>query len=198
MLVSSIGEIHMQTTAADSSFEVISWFLNKAKRDDIFLDYRKLQHLLFLSQLHYQISFPDSVLMPCVFAYGRNGYEEPSFAGIYSAGILPQVSIRLTHTTIQFLEKIWHIYSAMNASQLETLIRQRIGAPQHQGQKKIIPNFKTLVEKFKSSSKMTKDSATNQSQDKNGSKKVMLSQNGPVMVSAWKPRKLSQKKPVTI
>jgi len=187
--------IYMQTTAADSSFEVISWFLNKAKRDDIFLDYRKLQHLLFLSQLHYQISFPNSLLMPCIFTYGRNGYEEPSFAGIYSAGILPQVSIRLPHTTIQFLEKIWHIYSAMNASQLETLIQRRIGYPKHQGQEKIIPNLKTLVEKFKSSSKITKDTATSQT---NGSKKVMLSQNGPVMVSAWKPRKLSQKKSVTV
>lgn len=188
----------MQTAVADSSFEVISWFLNKAKRDDIFLDYRKLQHLLFLSQLHYQVSFPNSLLMPCVFAYGRNGYEEPSFAGIYSSGILPQVSIRLSHTAIQFLEKIWHIYSAMNASQLESLIQQRIGFPQRQGQEKIIPNFKTLVEKFKSSSKIINNTANNQSKEGNGSKKVMLSQNGPVMVSAWKPRKLSQKKSVTV
>ena len=189
---------YMQTAAADSSFEVISWFLNKAKRDDIFLDYRKLQHLLFLSQLHYQVSFPNSLLMPCVFAYGRNGYEEPSFAGIYSAGILPQVSVRLPHPTIQFLEKIWHIYSAMNASQLETLIQRRIGYPERKGQEKIIPDLKTLVEKFKSSSKMIKDTAPNQSNEENGSKKVMLSQNGPVMVSAWKPRKLSQKKSATI
>ena len=186
----------MQKIATDSSFEVISWFLNKAKRDDIFLDYRKLQHLLFLSQLHYQASFPNSLLMPCVFAYGRNGYEEPSFASIYSAGIIPQVSIRLSHDTIQFLDKIWHIYSAMNASQLETLIKHRIGAPERQGTEKIIPDFKTLVEKFKSSSKIGKK-ATVSSETSNNigeNKKVMLSQNGPVMVSAWKPRKISDKK----
>ncbi|MBQ8436968.1 MAG: hypothetical protein IJX20_04885 [Alphaproteobacteria bacterium] len=183
----------MQISAADSSFEVISWFLNQAKKDDVFLDYRKLQHLLFLSQLHYQASFPDSTLMPCVFAYGRNGYEEPSFAGIYSAGILPQVSIRLSYTTIQFLEKVWHIYSAMNASQLETLIRHRIGTPERKGQEKIIPDFKTLVEKFKSSSKMNKSSVTTEKNNSvNTTKKVMLSQNGPVMVSAWKPRKISE------
>ena len=168
----------MQISAADSSFEVISWFLNQAKKDDVFLDYRKLQHLLFLSQLHYQASFPDSTLMPCVFAY---------------AGILPQVSIRLSYTTIQFLEKVWHIYSAMNASQLETLIRHRIGTPERKGQEKIIPDFKTLVEKFKSSSKMNKSSVTTEKNNSvNTTKKVMLSQNGPVMVSAWKPRKISE------
>ena len=131
----------MQKSAADSSFEVISWFLSRAKRDDIFLDYRKLQHLLFLSQLHYQASFPDMVLMPCVFAYGRNGYEEPAFAGIYSAGILPQVSIRLSHDTIQFLDKVWQIYSAMNATQLEQLIQKRIGSPQRNGQEKSLNEF---------------------------------------------------------
>ena len=136
--------------------------------------------------------------MPCVFAFGRNGYEEPSFAGVYSAGILPQVSIRLSHDTIQFLDKIWHIYSAMSASQLEDLIRQRIGSPNHQGKEKIIPDFKSLVEKFKSSSKMNKAStSTAKSNTVAGSKKVMLSQNGPVMVSAWKPRKISNTDPIS-
>ncbi len=188
----------MQTSAADSSFEVISWFLNKAKRDDIFLDYRKLQHLLFLSQLHYQASHPDKVLMPCVFVYGRNGYEEPAFAGIYSAGILPQVSIRLPHNTIQFLDKVWHIYSAMNATQLENLIHQRIGTPNNQQKEKVVPDFKTLVEKFKNSSKIKQNTAltTEKNSKTGGEKKVMLSQNGPVMVSAWKPRKISERKPI--
>ena len=66
-------------------------------------------------------------------------------------------------------------------------------------QEKIIPDFKSLVEKFKSSSKMIKNNTpNNNSQNVERGKKVMLSQNGPVMVSAWKPRKLSHRNPASV
>ena len=42
----------MQTAATDSSLEVASWFLNRARSEDWLLEHEKLQSLLFLAQMH--------------------------------------------------------------------------------------------------------------------------------------------------
>ena len=42
----------MQTAATDSSLEVASWFLNRARSEDWLLEHEKLQSLLSVSYTH--------------------------------------------------------------------------------------------------------------------------------------------------
>lgn len=84
----------------------------------------------------------------------------------------------------------------MSNRQINGLIEERIGSSDSSGSQKTIVDFKTLVEKFKSNSKINTRKAGSEPKNKPAAAwpaKVMLSQNGPVVVSQWKPRKLLAK-----
>lgn len=186
----------MQTAATDSSLEVAFWFLNRARSEDWFLEHEKLQSLLFLAQMHYLAAHPHTLLMPSLFISDSNGYTEPTIAKLHAAGQLPEVAIRFPTGISAFLEKIWNIYGLMTNRQINNLIKERIGSSDTSGSQKTIVNFKTLVEKFKSNSKINTRKAGSEPKNKPAAAwptKVMLSQNGPVVVSQWKPRKLLAK-----
>ena len=186
----------MQTAATDSSLEVDSWFLNRARSEDWLLEHEKLQSLLFLAQMHYLATHPQTLLMPSLFISGSNAYADPVIAKLHAAGQLPEVAIRFSPEIDAFLEKIWNIYGLMSNRQINGLIEERIGSSDSSGSQKTIVDFKTLVEKFKSNSKINTRKAGSEPKNKPAAAwpaKVMLSQNGPVVVSQWKPRKLLAK-----
>lgn len=186
----------MQTSAVNSSLEVASWFLNKAQDEGQILEHEKLQHLLFLAQFHYLSTHSEVLLMPSLFVHEHHTCFEPNIAKLHRAGFLADFPIRFDDEINDFLNKIWKIYAYLSTHQLNDVISEHLSRLNLPESHKIIIDFKTLIEKFKTHSKInSKPAGMAQAMTSSAtwSSKIMLSQNGPVIVSKWKPRKLSDK-----
>lgn len=186
----------MQTSAVSSSLEVASWFLSRAQDEGQLLEHEKLQYLLFLSQFHYLSTHPNVLLMPSLFIQERHSCFEPNIACLHQSGLLTDFPIRFDKEISNFLQKIWKIYAYLSTRQLDSVVSEHISRLELSDNQKNIIDFKTLVEKFKTHSKITSKPAETSSapvSSSTWSSKIMLSQNGPVVVSKWKPRKLSDK-----
>lgn len=185
----------MNTSATDSSLEVASWFLTRAKRDDWFLETEKLQQLLFLSQIHYAAQNNLELLMPSLFIHSRNGFIEPTIAKICAAGFQFSAPQPFPAKISSFLEKIWQIYGSMSLRQISDLIKSRAGTVElpRPGSQNIV-EIASLVEKFQNQSNIKRNNYAQPA----GRKKILISQNGPVVVSKWQPRKLGTEKSARI
>lgn len=176
----------MNTSAADSSLDIAAWFIARAQKDEWFLEHEKLQNLLFLSQLHYALQNDGRLLMPSLFTADMHGFQEPNIAKLFKNGPNGLKASRLPAEVTSFLEKIWKIYGAMSLKQLANLIKQQTSYPeQYPSETKIIVEINSLVEKLKTQSKIERTTKLKETE-----KKVLISQNGPVVVSKWQPRKL--------
>ena len=186
----------MQTSATNSSLEVAAWILNKARNEGQVLEHEKLQHLLFLAQFHYLSTHPDILLMPSLFVHSHSICFEPNIAKLHTSGLLADFPIRFDNEISDFLNKIWKIYASLSSHQLQNVIKEHLSRLELKSDQRVIVDIKTLVEKFKTHSKITSKPAETSSapvSSSTWSSKIMLSQNGPVVVSKWKPRKLSDK-----
>ena len=97
-----------------SSFETACWFYQKAQADKIRITDSKIQHLLFLSQLHYALKH-GSYLMPTLFVCFDRGFYEASVQNILPYGIPPISFTDMAHT--DFLELIWQKYGHIKYNQ---------------------------------------------------------------------------------
>lgn len=186
----------MQTSATNSSLEVAAWILNKARNEGQVLEHEKLQHLLFLAQFHYLSTHPDILLMPSLFVHSHSICFEPNIAKLHTSGLLADFPIRFDNEISDFLNKIWKIYASLSSHQLQNVIKEHLSRLEFKSDQRVIVDIKTLVEKFKTHSKINaKPTDTERPKISSApwSSKIMLSQNGPVVVSKWKPRKLSAK-----
>lgn len=177
----------MTTSAVNSAIEVASWFLDRAQKEEWCLESEKLQHLLFLSQFHYALDNNLSLLMPSYFMAVHNGFKEPNIEQVMvlTKGYLP--TIRIPSEISSFLEKIWKVYGAMSIKQLSQIIRKHTNClNDYNSNTKNIVEIKSLIENYKSHDNMEKAKDVR----KNNEKKILISQNGPVVVSKWQPRKL--------
>lgn len=186
----------MQTSAVTSSLEVASWFFIKSQDEGQIMEHEKLQHLLFLAQFHYLSTHPDVLLMPSLFLLNQGSCTEPNVAKLHNSGLLADFPIRFDNEISDFLNKIWKIYASLSSHQLQNVIKEHLSRLEFKSDQRVIVDIKTLVEKFKTHSKInTKPTDTERPKISSApwSSKIMLSQNGPVVVSKWKPRKLSDK-----
>lgn len=179
----------MNIPATESSIEVASWFMTKARKDDWFLENEKLQQLLFLAQVHYAILNNGETLMPTTFVVARSGFEEPNLSKALSAGFQLQSMTYFSAKVANFLEKIWSIYGSMSIKQLSDIIKSKTNyLNDFQNAQKSIVELKTVVENFKSNVTISANNIVDASP-----KKVLISQNGPVVVSQWMPRRVADK-----
>lgn len=178
----------MTVPATNSALEVANWFFNHAQNSGWLLENDKLQHLLFLSQVHFAISNNDEYLMPCLFVCDDNGFNEPNLNKILNFGLPLMPKPNLSHKVSTFLDLIWKKYGQMSIRELNTLIKgsQCYIDSYISGYKNVI-SLSEMSDKFKSSLLITGKSKTLAS----AQKKVLLSQNGPVVVSKWQPRKVN-------
>lgn len=181
----------MAGSATNSAIDVAYWFIHKAEHENIHLEDEKLHHLLFLSQVHYALKHGMELLMPSLFICGNNGFFEPNLNVMFAQGrpYMPKKS--LSEKVEDFLEKVWKRYAHLNEKELTLMIKSN---PAYQnchirGTQNIAP-LKTIVENFIKNP----DTATYSSTRATANKKVSYSQNGPVVVSKWNPRKISTKK----
>ncbi len=178
----------MGISAVYSSLDVANWFFKKAEKDGWYLENEKLHHLLFLSQVHYALQNNNAYLMPSLFVCTTNGFADPTLQQALSFG-RPLMEAPLFSTEINaFLEFIWNKYALQTLRDLNDIVKSSPLYKENFQAGQI--NFVTLPEltaKFKETGE-TSSAETHQQ------KKILLSQNGPVVVSPWQPRKLNLSK----
>lgn len=165
----------MNTSATESALDVAYWFMDKNAEDC------KIQHLLFLAQAHYAINNDMQYLMPCLFVCDEDGFVEPSVAKVAGLGKPLGAIKKIDQKAEAFLSEIWDTYGKLSEKELQSLIKN---SPVYkkiyrEGIKSIV-QIKSIVENFKPRANMID----------NEKRKVAFSQNGPVVVLPWKPRKI--------
>lgn len=172
----------MTVSATNSGIDVAYWFIQRAEKDNVFVEDEKLHHLLFTAQLAYSRKNSLAVLMPSLFIVNENGFFEPNILKMFSLGRPYMPPVKLENDVAAFLEIIWKKYAQTPATVLGNLIKSTEAYKQSykKGEKRVIDinDIAALSE-------------TPVRTPAFGRKKVLISQNGPVMVSQWTPRKLS-------
>ena len=179
----------MTAPVTNSSLDVAYWFINKAKQENIYLETEKLQHLLFLAQNQYALEQKGKMLMPCLFLCGDDGFFEPTLKKIFAQGRPILHLTQLTQNVTSFLEKIWQEFKELSIAQIRYIIMQKpIYTKCREQGINSVASWDYFVDKSNDCGKIHTSSV---SASRNFSKKVLVSQNGPVVVSQWTPRKIN-------
>lgn len=180
------GKMNIPSTS--SSLDVAYWFLNRAEKDGIYLETDKLQHLLFVAQNKYASSHHHAMLMPCVFLCDEQGFFEPTLKRIFAQGIPFMPPIHLEDSLTAFLEQVWKELSPLSLAQCKRLVTKLpvYSSCYQKGQNSVVL-WDALIKNLSSNEPVVKNETQNSFR-----KKVLVSQNGPVIVSQWTPRKINQ------
>ena len=146
---------------------------------------------MFLAQVHFALANNMELLMPSLFVCGENGFSEPNLSVIFAQGRPYMPPRKLSDKVSDFLNKVWKRYAPLSVKELNLMIKSN---PAYQncyirGVRNIAP-LKTIVENFTKNTDLSRTNAVYST----ANKKVSYSQNGPVVVSKWNPRKISVKK----
>lgn len=166
----------------NSAIDAAYWFIQYADKKNFYLDDEKIHQLLFLAQSSYLKKNEQKLLFPSLFVITENGFFEPNLLKIFAFGrpFMPQVSFE---KDIQiFLENIYNKYASQPTVSLRNLI---INTPFYKNL--YAENQKQCV----CASQIFSD-ADNLEKIENKQNKIRLSQNGPVYVSPWKPKKIGK------
>lgn len=168
----------------NSNINVAYWFYSKGNKLNVKLSEQKIQYLLFLTQMHYSMKY-EKLLMPSLFVYSKSEIYDPSIRTIMNYGFplmpIPEFDAEVS----DFLDLIWQKYASQNEEKLHEFIYSLKCFKNFYDKKDdIIINPLNLIDSFSSSIR-------NEYKDTKKSK-IMISQNGPVKVSAWTPRKLKK------
>lgn len=171
----------MSVAAIDSAIDVAYWFFERAEKDGLFLENDKLFHLIFAAQLNYAQKYNKELLVPSMFVVEENGFIEPNLKKMFSMGRPFMPPVKLDDKVIAFLEAIWQKYAKVTVSAMGIMVKNTTAYKDNYqvGIKNVIEVNK-ILDLFKAPISKTDDER----------KKMLISQNGPVMVSKWKPRKL--------
>lgn len=175
----------MNASAVDSAIDVAYWFFDRAEADKQLLEEEKLQPLLYLSQVYYARTYNGATLMPSLFICDESGFYEPNIKKILTLGRPFMPRAKFDKTVNNFLEEIWDKYGTSSISSLEKTVKDSLLY-----RNKYKKNTKTLVENKTIVEFLNKDSRIFESEGEKNTTKVLLSQNGPVVVSRWQPRKI--------
>lgn len=180
----------MPTPAINSAFDAANWFLKKSESEGFYLEPEKLQHLIFLAQMHYSLPNDGNYLFPSLFICDHSGFVEPTLQKALSFG-RPLMEIpEFSEPINNFLDLIWQKYSPLSIKALADFIKKTSGYTKHyQSGRRNIVDVSNIAFEFKDN---LRNESFNQSKG-NAPKKILISQNGPVVVSQWSPRKLSLK-----
>lgn len=179
----------MVKAATESALDIAYWFFGQAESDGFYLEDEKLHHLLFLAQMHYAVAYNMELLMPSMFVCDASGFKEPTLNTIFSQG-RPFMPLKKPAPKVEaFLKEIWQKYSRMPLREITALIKNNPAYAECfvKGAKNIV-QLNSVVEKFISNSNIVK----NNNAYSDNKRKILLSQNGPVLVSKWQPRKVAE------
>jgi hypothetical protein len=175
----------MDTSATNSALDVAYWFIYRAEKENMHLETEKLHYLLFVSQYDFAKRYPDTMLMPCVFLCDEYGFFEPTLKKMFSQGrpFMPPVSLNVKLS--DFLENIWQKNKLISLSQCrETMIKLPLYHSCYLKDHSAVVTWSILKNSIL-------DSAFTSNSQPAFRKKILVSQNGPVVVSQWAPRKIT-------
>lgn len=112
----------MASPAVESSFDVAFWFIDRAFRDNEYLQPQKLHRLMFLAQAYYAVAYHGRPLMPALFVADAAGPIEPN---VYRACAVrrPEIETRpLPSDVNHFLDSIWRRFGQHGADYLTASI----------------------------------------------------------------------------
>lgn len=180
----------MDIPATNSSLDVAYWFLKRAEVDSVYLETEKLQHLLFVAQNKYAQTHYRAMLMPCLFLCDDKGFFEPTLKKLFAQGRPSISSVHLNNSLTAFLEQIWQELSPLSLSQCKQLITS-------------LPIYSLCYKKGITSvvswEKLSSQYGIQQNDiSKPFHKKILVSQNGPVIVSQWTPKKVNKQERIFI
>ncbi len=167
----------------NSNINIAYWFYRKTDKLKTKLSETKIQYLLLLSQMHYTIKYKN-LLMPSLFVYSNSEIYDPTVRTIMNYGFplmpIPEFETEVT----DFLDLIWQKYAPISDEKLQEFVHSlNCFKNIYNENDNIIINPLNFIDSF----------ATSIRNKKNENKsKIMISQNGPVKVSAWTPRKLKK------
>ncbi len=113
--------------AAESSFDVALWLLDRARTERTPIQPRRLQCLLFLAQAHYAAQHRGRPLMPSVFVVDQLGPLEPNLHRTLEFGEPALGELRLDEAVRAHLDMIWQLYGRHSAGRLAAEIAERAG-----------------------------------------------------------------------
>lgn len=177
----------MTVPATDTAIDVAYWFFNRAEKDGIYLETEVMQNLLFLSQLHFAMSYNMQMLTPSLFVCDHSGFYEPNLKKMFAFGRPFMPSVKFPEKVENFLEAIWAKYGKLSLRNLEKITKSNsiFNEMCISGTVNTV-DFDLVVKHFQA--EKNKAHPNNTLFEKK--KKILLSQNGPVVVSKWQPRKL--------
>lgn len=175
----------MNNKTATSALDIVNWFCHRAQSSGITLPEPKIQHLLFLAQIHYALK-SGRFLMPSLFVCEQSGFYEATIRNIMQFGLPLMPAPALDSQTADFLELIWQKYASRTEMELGSFILSLDCWKQsYRPETDVIIDPMLLADSFADSI-----SSRQPRHNKSAETKIRLSQNGPVKVSAWHPRKL--------
>lgn len=173
----------MIKSAAKSALDVANWFFKKAEASRIYLEEDKLHPLIYLAQTHYALKYDMQYLIPGLFICDNDGFFEPNLKKILEFGMPLMGEPELQRDTKEFLELLWHKYAAKNAFELIGIIKDTPAYRKcHVKDETILLTLEDMTQNFGAPA------------EPRTAKKIRISQNGPVVVSEWQPRKLNAAK----
>lgn len=174
----------MTKPAVSSVLEVANWFLRKAEDSKVYLEADKLHPLIFLAQVHYALKHNMSYLMPSLFVCDNDGFFDYTFKKLFEFGLPLMGKPQIDDKTTDFLELVWKKYVDKNAFELITIEKESPAYQKcHIKDEVSIIALEDMCYNFGHAPVVAK-----------ASKKILISQNGPVVVSKWQPRKLDNDK----
>lgn len=179
----------MSNKMITSALDITNWFCKRADSEGFLLEEEKIQHLLFLSQIHFMLK-SGHCLIPSFFVCGHSGFYEANIRTLMPFGLPLMVPPNFSADINEFLELIWQKYGHQDESELNRfIISLECWKQSYRPERDVIIDISRITDSFASSIK----NKNNQDLSLPHSK-VMLSQHGPVRVSTWHPRKLDSKK----
>ena len=166
-----------------SALDVTNWFYQKASNNVI--SERKIQHLLFLSQLHYALKY-KKLLMPTLFVCADSGFYNAEIKSILKFGLPLMGKGNFSSSILEFLNLIWQKYGSQTDDQLDKFIFS-LEPWKHYYR----PENETIVNPIEFTDSFANTIHNSKEKSVSSKSKVMMSQNGPVKVSSWQPRKLN-------
>ena len=171
----------------ESAVDVAYWLFDKASDTRSELDDYKMQQMLFLAQLLFAKTYNHEMMFPSLFICDENGFFEPNMQKILAQGRPFMPRAKFNARVNEFLEELWEKYAAMSSREMKNFIlNSSVYAEFALKGKKRLVDFRDLTDFVRRQGNLM---AEKENED---TRKVLLSQNGPVMVSKWKPRKVSK------
>lgn len=113
----------MRRIAADSSFDVAFWMLDRALDDNEYLQPQKLHRLLYLAQAYFAVATRGRKLMPATFVAHHLGPLEPTLYRAFENG-RPNVEFhKVSDDANQLLDSVWRKFGAHSAEHLTKLTK---------------------------------------------------------------------------